>query len=557
MRSHAGKLPISRHLAAAIAATALLGAFEIYLFQNYYSGFRVLRHVENGLFIAPLKTLVMAGAAFLISGLFFYFAFKAPYWLRPAYFALFVLGSLAEYGYQWNFSRFTISEDLANIFFAADGRIFFESAATYFTPAAIVPCLIFAVLLAAVRPNDTGEYTSGLVFPLIFLGFFVLPAYVTSSAYPTPAFAAFYRTLVGFPINWYVGSLTQPALATFYAAPREPVGYTSPVPPANNIVLIVDESVRADHLSINGYTRSTTPFLEELEKRKLVANWGIAVSAATCSINSNNVILTGISELPDIKGRVYQAPTIFQYARAMGYKVHYYDGQTSFRWLGKSNDLEPADRAVWAHELQHGPLYDTDAEIARLVRDTVETSSGNFIWINKFGVHPPYANSYPASSAQWLPVPAESRGLFTGGRDSQARVNDYDNALTYNSQSFFSNLIGPGPPANTVYIYTSDHAQNLGEGGRTLTHCSNTRYEAMVPLLMIGRAPAAEPETAFLASHVNIFATLLDLMNYPKEHSLAYPLSLLRAKAADSKPRFYFEGNLNSRFGNSMTRFDP
>ena len=42
-----------------------------------------------------------------------------------------------------------------------------------------------------------------------------------------------------------------------------------PLPPANspNVLLIVLDTVRADHLSLYGYERSTTPVLERLAKQ--------------------------------------------------------------------------------------------------------------------------------------------------------------------------------------------------------------------------------------------------------------------------------------------------
>ncbi|MEP7077265.1 MAG: hypothetical protein ABI878_15780, partial [Acidobacteriota bacterium] len=94
--------------------------------------------------------------------------------------------------------------------------------------------------------------------------------------------------------------------------------------------------------------------------------------------------------------------------------------------------------------------------------------------------------------------------------------------------------------------------------GKELTHCSTTKNEANVPLFIVGDPNhLPKSDTNFLASHSNIFATLLDLMDLPGEsrpHS--YALSLFKATRADSKPRYYFEGNLNSRFGNSRNLFD-
>ena len=66
--------------------------------------------------------------------------------------------------------------------------------------------------------------------------------------------------------------------------------------PKNNIVLVIDESIRGDHLSVNGYKRETTPFLDALSQEDSFYNWGLAVAGATCSHPSNSLILTGVRQ---------------------------------------------------------------------------------------------------------------------------------------------------------------------------------------------------------------------------------------------------------------------
>ncbi|MDQ6786424.1 MAG: sulfatase-like hydrolase/transferase [Acidobacteriota bacterium] len=487
-------------------------------------------------------------------------ALISPYKYRIVYLALFCLGVLTEYGYQDAFNRFTNSEDAANALFAADSRIMFNSMSGYFDNLAVIPCIAFALVLIFIKPIRINGLKLFLAVLLLFVGFLSFTAYVSTNTFPSVSFNAFYRTVVGFPVNWYVGSLTQPALITFYNTPRQKIIFQAERTPDNNIVFIVDESMRGDHLSLNGYARQTTPFLQQLNKKGLIKNWGIAVSGTTCSITSNNLLLTGVSELPDLEGNVYRFPTIFQYAKAMGYKTFYFDGQLSYRWNGKSTDIEDFGEWVTASDLHQENWSENDAEIARRVKQVVAGSTGNFIWINKFGVHPPYFASYPSSASVWLPIPQKNNGFALSQTETtqEELINNYDNAIFYNSQSFFTNLLADGAAKNTFYFYTSDHGQNLLENGKTLSHCSNTRNEANVPLFIVADPlilPSAD--TNYKASHSNIFATLLDLMNFPEnERAQKYSLSLLKAKATDTKPRFYFEGNLTSRFSNGKYLFD-
>lgn len=542
----------------ALSFTLGLILLEAFLFAIYYENFEIIDFIYRGEFLRPAKIIALAIPSYLLTLLFLFAALKAPYKFRALYLALFCIGVLTEYGYQNAFNRFTTTEDLANALFAADWRIASSSAGQYFFVVGAIPCLAFLLLMIRTKPVSQRGFKSLLLVVAAFGIFYSLTAYVSTNVFPSISFNAFVRTTVGFPINWYAGSLSHPALAKYHQTPRQTVEFFPQSRPENNIVFIIDESMRGDHLSINGYHRRTTPFLDNLIGKGDLKNWGIVVSGTTCSITSNNLLLTGVTERPDLNGLIYQFPTIFDYAKAMGYNTHYLDGQLSTRWFGKQGD--DFGNRVTSADLNQEILYEIDGELARRVNEIVSNSTGNFIWVNKFGVHHPYELSYPASEANWLPVPESKNKILAlwPKINFEENANNYDNAVLFNSQSFFINLFAGGIAADTFYIYTSDHGQNLGENGKPLTHCSTSKNEANVPLFIVAD-PQIMPETdtSFKASHSNIFATLLDMMNFPEnERRQPYSISLFKAKASDSVPRFYFEGNLNSRFSNGLHTFD-
>ena len=59
-------------------------------------------------------------------------------------------------------------------------------------------------------------------------------------------------------------------------------------PMAAHVVLIVDESVVGEHLSINGYARDTSPYLATIGDR--MCNFGIACSGGNCSRTSQRIL---------------------------------------------------------------------------------------------------------------------------------------------------------------------------------------------------------------------------------------------------------------------------
>ena len=539
-----------------LSAAFLIGLFvcEIVFFSQSRETFALAAHYKYGNYPRIIAVIFLTIVSIVLTGFFLWAAFASPYKYRIVYFVVFCLAIFVEYGYQNAFGRFTVFEDVGNAFIAADRQIAQNAVGMYFNFWALIPCLIFAVFLLSAKPTLKKGLTFLAVSMFLFAGFFSLTSYFTRNSFITASPAAFFRTAFDFPVNWYFGSIYQAPRRIFYNQTRQEITFRADKPPTNNIVFIVDESVRGDHLSLNGYERPTTVFLDELNKKGFVKNWGLAVSGTTCSMTSNNLLLTGLNKLPDFDFNVYKLPTVFQYAKAAGYKTMYIDGQVSNVWSGKPSDNSFIDERLTINDFKNINALEIDREIARLVKNLTENSTGNFVWINKSGVHKPYHSAYPPTAAIYLPVADadDSRGYYDLNVSREAIVNDYDNAVRYNSNIFFTNLVGEQIGNDTFFVYTSDHGQTLRENGKIVSHCSDSKPEATVPLFVVAapeNLPAAD--TAFKAAHSNIFATLLDLMNFPEnERKYDYAVSLFKAKAADSQPRFYFSGDLhNDTFG--------
>ena len=354
------------------------------------------------------------------------------------------------------------------------------------------------------------------------------------AAPPMAAFQSFLRTVVLFGCDSAAEAL-QPYR-------RQEVGYRASTVPTSHVVLVIDESVSATHLSLNGYGRPTTPWLDELRKRGRLATWREAASASTYSNSSVSCLLTGFNAFPDIARRVFTLPTIFQFARAMNYRTHLFDGQLTVRRFG----LSPADMRFvndWRNASTFGDDPDTDMRIARAAARVLKERDGQFIVILKRGNHEPQENNYPAGDGPWQPA-----GNAPPAEATLARTNNYDNAIRYNLDAFFRALLGPdGGLPRTAGIYTSDHGEMLAEHGGTPFVRKLVPEVAAVPLVLFGD-DRAHVDTGYPAGHHNIFATLLDLMHVPAAvRRWSYGRSLLSARATDRDPRPVLSGYM---FGN-------
>lgn len=449
---------------------------------------------------------------------------------------LFGLATSYQYGYFNALGRFASADDIIMLFlYMSDAVLIRDTIAQYISWKSLVPILVFALLLW--KCSSPKKISSSWLFLLLcivflFFSFTFRYWYIAQNELPSTAFSSLLRSASFTPWKW----------KRSFGLKREPMAAISDQKPSNNIIFIVDESLRADHLSINGYERDTTPFLKELEQQGLIANWGVAVSSATTSLPANLLLLTGIHEIPAPAGSVASQATIFQYAQSIGYTTYYIDASNANFWNGSTDDLNYID--VWenAESFKTEALYDTDMLMAQRVRQVVSDSTGNFIWINKRGVHALYNNTFPEDQADWLPI------MQSPAHESEFRneiINSYDNGIKYNVDGFFRTLLEDQALLDTTTIlYTADHGQTLAEHGEAWTHGKSSPNEAMVPLLLISKTPY-QLDLDYKAHHSNIFPTLLDLMAYPDDKRLhSYALSLFDARASDSRPRTYFLGSV-------------
>ncbi len=467
----------------------------------------------------------------LIAGLFlnihwFWWSLRAKTAYRILYGVFFSLGVFIQYGY-WNALHRLIQPTDIALLGVTSTQAWVDSYKLYFSWYGLFICIPYLILLFIFR---TYKYSGWKELSFSLAAIFILTALTSNSD------IAFN---VGTSFSESMHSLSAYIIDSINPVTRETLSYHSQITPKQNIVLIIDEGIRGDHLSVNGYSRKTTPRLDELKVQGKLYSWGIISSGATCSPLSNQLLITGLIPSQDNIKNAAHAPTIFQYAQSAGYKSYYLDAQTNYFW----NGLSPADTEwiEWINVNSLGSTPDADVNAAYIIRDIVTNSTGNFIVLNKRGVHFMYEDSYPQAATIWSPLPPDQNYIEFPDLVS----NPYDNGIKYTVDRFFEALLmDEKSHQNTIYIYTSDHAQTLFEDGMTWSHCNSSITEASVPLLMVGNFNEA-PDISYMASHNNIFPTILDLMDIPKsEYKYKYNFSLLEQDHLNLD-RYFIDGASN------------
>ncbi|MCZ2127836.1 MAG: sulfatase-like hydrolase/transferase [Anaerolineales bacterium] len=516
--------------------SALIFVVLLYGFEEWLFGFPQRQFFHNIVIFSRTRIEINEAAlsgmiSFIFCFLFIWAALESKNFFRWLYFTLFFIPSLVQYGFWKAVGRFLSTPDL-HIANATPFATWRGASVLYFNWHFLIPVIVFFLALLLIR--GTHAWRKSLT---IFISLFALTL-LTGFPY------FFLNTSVlnfGASLSSFYQTISLFAAENVFVVQREAVKIHKPNnPPENNIVLIIDESIRGDHLSINGYDRETTPFLDSLIKEQdSILNWGLASASATCSYLANSFILTGAQPGIDSFEDTDKYPTLFQYAKATGYTTYYIDAQTNVLWNGlNANDLIDIDK--WYKAADLGDDQQADFRAADLINQIVSESAGNLIVLNKRGVHFLYEESYPPEATIWTPMPTDYQ------LQPDLVKNPYDNGIRYNVDDFFKELFqNPNLLDQTLILYTADHGDTIFEDGATWLHCNYTTKEATVPLIIFGKnLPSVNLD--YHASHQNILPTLLDWMNIPlKERARPYAPSLFSATAAENKARFFLSGNLD------------
>ena len=319
------------------------------------------------------------------------------------------------------------------------------------------------------------------------------------------------------------------------------------------IVLIVDESVRGDYISLNDRTIGTTPFL--LSREGEIANFGLSVSLANCSIQSRLAMRFGVRdrELGEPWKVLRSRASIWQYAQRAGFVTAHIDTYGTAQLLVNgmtATERSHVDRRIIVHET---PLYLRDDRAASALHELLREPAPMFILVDKLGAHIPYDRMYPATADRF----GAGEGAFSlGDRDRLAK--QYKDAVAWSVDGFFAALLDSGLPPGTLILYTSDHGQSLSEGPTTLSHCVSgaaaIRTEVVVPMLAVTddvdwKASLGEAAARNFGrtSHSAIFPTLLRAMGYAPDWLADHFDPELRDRLATGRVRhFWASGTVRS-----------
>ncbi len=301
---------------------------------------------------------------------------------------------------------------------------------------------------------------------------------------------------------------------------------------APNVLLIVLDTVRADHLTPYGYDRDTTPNLAKLAREGILFEW--ARSTASWTLPAHASLFTGRwpHELSAGPSSPLDAsyPTLAEFFRSHGYDtagfvantffcnsdtglsrgfVHYEDFVLAPLEILRSSGIgrrvvrrivRDADFA----RMTRPRAYFFRKDAARINRDFLDWQSQQgdrpfFVFLNYYDAHDPYIPDrkfeghfgLKPSSRTDLSMLRDWYLLDKASltpREVALACDGYDDclyALDHYLGQLFEELKRRGLFEKTITIITSDHGEHLGEHGLFSHGISLYRPELDVPLLII------------------------------------------------------------------------
>jgi len=349
---------------------------------------------------------------------------------------------------------------------------------------------------------------------------------------------------------------------------------------APNVLVIVVDTLRADHVSSYGYARPTTPNLDRIAQQgTLFEN---AVSTTSWSLPSHVSLLTGRYQFEHGVGNVQPAPwlgwgskglggfpTLGEALEQKGYRTGAFSANRTYftASLGLGRGFQhfedyfhsPADmfvRTLFGREFARIYLNRSDkSKVKRALRflrmdsmlDKDSEGSGNYggaqgvrkradvvnqevsQWIDRDRTRPflAFLNYFDLHYPYGVP-PTHPRPAWDHG----GSIDEYDAGLKYVDDALgrlMQALDQRGLSKSTLVILTSDHGESLGQHG--LTYHAQALYRELIHVPLVIWYPGHAPAGVRLATPVTnaaIPATIMDLLEVGEQERFPeHPLSAL------------------------------
>ncbi|HSZ01470.1 MAG TPA: sulfatase [Terriglobales bacterium] len=341
-----------------------------------------------------------------------------------------------------------------------------------------------------------------------------------------------------------------------------------------NVLVVLVDTLRADHLSTYGYARATSPFLTGIARQGVV--FEDAVSTSSWTLPAHQSLLTG--RYPHEHGPLREQPlnenypTLAQVLDKRGYRTAAFSANNDFfcRRAGFARGFlhfedyfysveDMIYRTFWGRVFFHNylaglvgrdelPARRTAANVNRSLLRWLDRDPDKpfFAFVNFLDIHTPYVPERPyrykfaGSDAQaQCPSPRLSLSMLLHRSNEfdylmglsaecfQLQIDAYDGGISYVDDqiaALFAELARRGLDKNTLIVITSDHGESFREHG-LVTH-GTSLYRELVWVPLIYWWPGHIPSGMRIdrpISAASLPATIMDLLGDPDAKEFPVP----------------------------------
>ncbi len=265
-----------------------------------------------------------------------------------------------------------------------------------------------------------------------------------------------------------------------------PIGFDAKFNPKKSrlVVMILGETARSDHFSINGYkTNETTPQLKHLD----VLNFPNVFSCGTATATSVPCIFSNLgqanfnSDMADARGNLLDV------VNSAGYQVTWIDNNTGCQ--GVCDRIQQIDLSIYKNSKFCNGSTCYDEILLEALKSVVESekNENQFVVLHMLGSHgPSYHLRVPETFKKFQPS-CQTSDLSQCAKNEI--INSYDNTILYTDHLIAKTieyLKTLQDQRDTAMVYVSDHGESLGENGvylHSLPYFIAPREQKEIPLL--------------------------------------------------------------------------
>jgi arylsulfatase A-like enzyme len=266
-----------------------------------------------------------------------------------------------------------------------------------------------------------------------------------------------------------------------------------------DLLLISVDALRADHSSLYGYSRPTTPELSKLAKEGMTFEYAYAPTPHTSySITS---LMTGKYMRPLVAlGAAADSETWATLARHYGYRTAAFYPPAVF-FIDTQRFVTFQDTRL-GFEYAKVEFADASKRVLQLERYLVRASSEKpvFAWVHLFEPHEPY-------------VRHDAHALV----EARAPIDDYDSEIRAADASIGAlvHAFRAKRPKATVMV-TADHGEEFNEHGGRYHGTSVYEEQVRVPLVIVGEGIGRGVRSLTVVQTIDMLPTVLSAWGAPR-----------------------------------------